>query len=94
MHSPVDIDFGGYFFPLLLHTVTAFLAARKGYNLIYWFFGGGILGLLVLAFRPFANGKGRLSPHEAHLQRDSGNRIGIALAAANILWLIIRLIAW
>jgi hypothetical protein len=63
--------------------ITALLAARKGYNPLCWFLAGGVVGLLLLAFRPFTN-DGKLSEaNRVALQRE-GNRIGLIISGIGV----------
>ena len=65
--------------PLLFFgTITALLAYRKGYNPLCWFFAAGVVGLVVLAFRPFVN-RGNLSETERAVLLRRGNRIGLII---------------
>lgn len=59
--------------------LTAVLAYRKGYNFILWFFSGGIIGLLVLAFLPYANAEG-ISEEQARARKKRGDIIGGVIA--------------
>jgi hypothetical protein len=63
---------------MALCTLLGFLARRKGYNFFIWFFAG-VIGLVVLAFLPFAT---------TDVQKRSGNWIGFAAVMASILVLI------
>ncbi len=73
------------FAPLLLFgLITAALAYRKGYNPLCWFFAAGVLGLIVLAFRPFTD-KGEISDQERVALKRKGNLIGIILSAFGLL---------
>lgn len=68
---------------LFFGLITALLAARKGYNPLCWFLAGGVVGLLLLAFRPFTN-DGKLSEaHRVALQRE-GNRIGLIISGIGV----------
>ena len=72
--------------------VTGTLAARKGYQFWPWVFAGGIIGLLALAFLPFANAPG-LSEIEKVQRLEKGNRLGRNLAIVSILFFLVRLMA-
>lgn len=80
--------------PLLFFgLITSLLARRKGYNPLCWFFAGSVVGLLVLAFRPFTNDGGLNDEERTMLQR-KGNQIGLVvsgLALALALFLKIAL---
>ena len=76
---------------LVVCAITAGLAARKGYNPALWFLAGGILGLIILAFLPFADAPG----DSEDVQRDkkkTGDIVGgvisgvVALIVA-VMWL-------
>lgn len=60
--------------------ITGALAARKGYNFVLWALAAGILGLIILAFLPFAN-KAEQSPQEQARLKSTGNIVGGVLAA-------------
>jgi hypothetical protein len=64
---------------LFFGLLTALLAARKGYNPLCWFFAGGVVGLIVLAFRPFTNNVGLSDSDRIALQQE-GNRIGLIVS--------------
>lgn len=65
--------------------IVAALAARKGYNFLIWFLIGGmsliglIVGLIALAFLPFANKAS--TPEEQARLRKQGNTIGMVTAS-------------
>lgn len=61
---------------LVFCVITAYLAKRKGYNPIIWFFAAGVVGLIILAFLPFTN-KGNLTEEERRKKVKIGNTIGI-----------------
>ncbi len=77
---------------LILSVVTGALAARKGYNFILWALAAGIIGLVILAFLPFAN-KPEIPPEEQVRLRKSGNMIGAGLAVLGIIILAFRFAA-
>ncbi len=56
-----------------------FLARRKGYNFVVWFFAG-IIGLIALAFLPFAT---------TERQKRIGNWVGAGAILASILVIVI-----
>lgn len=72
--------------------VTAVLAHRKGYHFLIWFFAAGILGLIVLAFLPFANSRGLPPRRRLRLTRN-GNSVGLVLIAVSLLLGVMRLLA-
>ena len=72
--------------------VTALLAARKGYNPIIWFFAGGIIGLLVLAFLPNVK-DGGFSGEELQQKLKTGNIAGGIIAAIAIAFMIVGLVS-
>jgi hypothetical protein len=72
--------------------ITGLLAARKGYWFLPWMFAGGIIGLIVLAFLPFANSP-ELSDVERVDRMEKGNDIGRKLAAITVVIGLIRLMA-
>jgi hypothetical protein len=70
--------------PLLFFgLITALLAARKGYNPLYWFLAGGIVGLLLMAFRPFTNDEKLSEASRVALQRE-GNLIGLIISGLGV----------
>jgi hypothetical protein len=75
---------------LAICLITALFAVRKGYNFFAWLFPWGILGLIVLAFLPFAN-EPVLSYHVARRRRWIGNSIGLGLTGS---LLIVALVAF
>jgi MFS family permease len=72
--------------------VTGALAKRKGYKFLPWFFAGGIIGLLVLAFLPDANDP-KLSEIEQRTQARKGNDIGRNIAIFALALALVRLFA-
>lgn len=80
----------GFF--LLIGLVTGALAKRKGYNFTPWFFAGGIIGLIALAFLPHANNP-KLEPIEQRGQARKGNDIGKKIAIVSLALALIRLLA-
>jgi uncharacterized membrane protein len=72
---------------LAICATTAFLARRKNYSVLVWFFAAGVMGLIVLVLLPVA---------QSARQRLIGNLIGagILLSFACMLiasWLVSRL---
>lgn len=61
---------------LFFGLLTSLLAARKGYNPLCWFLAGGVVGLLILAFRPFTN-NGEYNDRDRIALQQQGNRIGL-----------------
>ena len=58
-------------------------ANRKGYNFWAWFFGGSLLGAIVLLFMPNVND---LEEDKRAKQINTGNTTGIILAVASFVW--------
>lgn len=77
---------------LILSVVTGALAARKGYNFILWALAAGIIGLVILAFLPFANAPEKPPEEQARL-RKSGNMIGGGLAVLGLFMIAMRVAA-
>jgi multisubunit Na+/H+ antiporter MnhB subunit len=77
---------------LLCFVVPPLLAARKGYKWYLWVFGGGLLGLIILAFLPFAN-KLEQTPQERERLQGRGNMIGGVLTAISVGLSILRFLA-
>jgi hypothetical protein len=78
---------------LLICAVTAALAWRKGYHPALWFFSGGIIGLIVLAFLPYVNDKSKLPEEERAAKLKSGNTIGGVISAIGIGFAVLRALA-
>ncbi|HEX8236766.1 MAG TPA: hypothetical protein VF600_12480 [Abditibacteriaceae bacterium] len=79
-------------FLAVLGLITGLLAQRKGYKFAPWFLAGGTLGLVVLAFLPFANAP-ELSALEQQDKTDKGNTIGRNLAIVSLVLVLLRLLA-
>lgn len=58
-------------------------ANRKGYNFWAWFFGGSLLGAIVLLFMPNVND---LEEDKRPKQINTGNTAGIILSVASFVW--------
>lgn len=70
--------------PLLFFgLITALLAARKGYNPLCWFLAGGVIGLLLLAFRPFTNDEKLSGANRVALRRE-GNLMGLIISGIGV----------
>jgi hypothetical protein len=76
----------------IIGLATGFLAKRKGYKFLPWFFAGGIIGLIFLAFLPYANDP-KLSEIEQRTQADKGNVIGRNVAIFSLAVALLRLFA-
>ena len=63
---------------------TAFVASRKGFNPVIWFFGGGLLSLLVLAFLPSA-ARVELAAAEQSALRRRGNMVGVLMIGIGVI---------
>ena len=87
------MDDGNGFFILVLvfGFITGLLAYRKGYNGVIWFFTPWGLGLIVLAFLPFAN-QFDLPEEEKLVLKKQGNIIGIWLVGLAVVMIV--LLAW
>ncbi|MFH0790222.1 MAG: hypothetical protein V2A64_01170 [Candidatus Omnitrophota bacterium] len=72
---------------LVFCTITAYLAKRKGYNPVFWFFSAGIVGLCVLAFLPHIN-KSNLTEEEKNKKARTGNKIGGVISVITIALII------
>lgn len=72
---------------LIACIITAYLAKKKGYNPVLWFFAAGIPGLLIFAFLPYTN-KGNLSEEERLKKVKKGNTIGGVLIAIAIIFIM------
>jgi hypothetical protein len=69
---------------LLCFVVPPLLAARKGYAWYLWIFGCGLVGLVVLAFLPYAN-RPDVSEEVNRSRRQTGNIVGGVLTAVELL---------
>lgn len=67
-------------FGVVFLVVTGILAMRKGYNFFAWVLAGGCIGLVVLAFLPFANSE-KLPPEQRAVAVKRGNTIGLVVSA-------------
>jgi CBS-domain-containing membrane protein len=77
---------------LLIAIVTGALGARKGYNFFLWALAAGVLGLIILAFLPFANQPDQ-SPEEQRQLRRTGNTVAGLLAILAAVFVAIRFAA-
>ncbi len=75
---------------LFLCAMSAFLAARKGYQPLIWFFCAGLIGLVVLVCLPYANLPDQTPEERARLRR-SGNLIGLIIAGVAVAVFLMRL---
>jgi hypothetical protein len=77
---------------VLLGLVAPLLAARKGYAWQLWTIPGGLmlLGLIVMAFLPFANKGASSEVNEA--RRQTGNTVGAVLSVLGLLVILIRVV--
>lgn len=73
---------------LLCLVVPPLLAARKGYAWYLWTIAGGLLGLILMAFLPYAN-RGGVSPEVNQARRQTGNTVGAVLSAAGLLSILL-----
>jgi hypothetical protein len=72
--------------------ITGLLAARKGYNFFAWLLTWGLIGLIVLAFLPFAT-EGGVLREVGQRKRWIGNCVGLGLSAAFVLtFLVVMLV--
>ena len=77
---------------LLCLVAPPLLAARKGYAWYLWVFGGGLLGLVVLAFLPYANRPDQ--PAEANrAARKTGNIVGGVLSLISLVGMAVQFAA-
>ena len=76
---------------LLCLVVPPLLAARKGYAWYLWTLAGGLLGLIVMAFLPYAN-KGDVSPEVNQSRRQTGNTVGAVLSATGLLGILVGVV--
>lgn len=71
---------------------TAHTANKKGYNPIVWFFGGGLLGLIILSILPDTH-KDKFTEEAKKTRRIIGNSIGGVLAALSLFLIVFFLTA-
>src|SRR5262249_54561680 len=65
------------------------LAARKGYAWYLWTFACGLLGLIVLAFLPYANERNE-SEEVNRARRKTGNIVGAVLTGIGVLMMCLQ----
>jgi hypothetical protein len=78
-------------FGVAIGVVTALLAWRKGYNPMLWFLAAGVIGLLILAFLPFAN-EANLPSGARDTLKKRGDMIGGVISAVVVLYVLIDLL--
>jgi hypothetical protein len=76
---------------LLGFVAPPLLAARKGYSWYLWTFACGLLGLIVLAFLPYAN-KPDVSLEVNESRQQMGNTIGAVLSVIGLLGLVAEVV--
>ena len=69
--------------------VTGLLALRKGYNFFLWALASGVVGLIILAFLPFAN-RPEQDPEQSALLRDRAHRIAGVLVILGVAIQVVR----
>lgn len=77
---------------LVCLVAPSLLAARKGYSWYLWTIACGVLGLIILAFLPFAN-KPYAEEAANRSRRKTGNIIGAVLSAVGILSILYQISA-
>lgn len=77
---------------LLLGLVTGALATRKGYSFIHWMLSMGLIGLVFLAFLPYANKPDR-SPEENAALVKRGNTTGLVMSGITLVFVVIQLVS-
>ncbi len=78
---------------IALCAFAAYRANKKGYNPYIWFFTGGIVGLLVLAFLPFTTRKDLPHYKDIRMKR-TGNVIGGVIAIISIMLTVIQTVQY
>jgi len=68
---------------------VAYRARKKGYEPVIWFFAGGLIGLLILAFLPFTT-REDLPHYNDKKMISKGNAIGAVVALISIVVIIIQ----
>jgi hypothetical protein len=76
---------------IVISIITGLLAARKGYNFFLWLLAAGCIGLIILAFLPFAN-KPELAPEEQARLKKTGDTIGGVLTGIGLLLGLLKLL--
>ena len=67
-------------------TLTGLFAWKKGYLFIAWFFAGGLLALIALAFLPDVyEVKSPMEPWEVKRLQRQGNVIGVIFSICSII---------
>jgi hypothetical protein len=74
-------------FFLLCFVAPPLLAARKGYSWYLWTVACGLIGLIVLAFLPYAN-KPDVSPEINQTRQQVGNTVGAVLSVIGLLGMV------
>jgi 4-hydroxybenzoate polyprenyltransferase len=85
------VNYAPLMMTLFLCAMSAFLASRKGYHPLIWFFCAGLIGLVVLVCLPYANLPDQTPEERARLRRN-GNRIGLLIVMAAAVVFIARLL--
>src|SRR5438105_8435361 len=82
--SPLYFVILGALFVLLCLGAPPLLAVRKGYTWYFWILAGGPLGLIVLAFLPYAGREDAISGRQPAV-RQTGDTLGLVLSLLGML---------
>jgi hypothetical protein len=89
--SPLYFLALGVLLVLVCLVAPPLLAARKGYAWYLWTIACGLIGLIVLAFLPFANDPDA-SPEVNQSRRQTGNIVGAVLSAIGVLAILLQVL--
>jgi hypothetical protein len=76
---------------LLCFVAPPLLASRKGYSWYLWTIACGLVGLIVLAFLPYAN-KPDVSPEVNQSRRQTGNIVGAVLSVIGLVGFLFQVV--
>ncbi|HNX66361.1 MAG TPA: hypothetical protein PKH02_05725 [Bacteroidales bacterium] len=71
---------------VLLASLNAFIAYRKGFNMLIWFLSGGIPGLIAILLLPSANKFKRVDKNVYIKRRRTANIVGLVLIVLGIIF--------
>jgi len=74
---------------VLLASLNAFIAYKKGFNTLIWFLSGGLPGLIVILLLPSANKFRKVDKNVYIKRRRTANIIGLALIITGIIFSVL-----